>query len=313
MKKSFVAIVFMLQLIVFLQVAYAFSQRQINNWNLVPAVPYIGWCAPTTKAMIFGFWDNAYPEMGYGRLVHFWYDHPFYKVNVPSIVSIMFDRNTGKGINKNAPVLVRAINQSCRYHFNLLESNSNESNNWNWELLKGEINANRPILWAFNLNNNRETRHVVVGIGYRELPDRNTVIVLDSNGPSDITKRIKEYDHFLSYKVECYIPRGGTTGSNLRLLSPTGGERIVSNQYNQIVWYVWGSLITRVTIMYSLDGGSNWYPIARNYPAHQGQNIYNWVPNYITQRARIWVTGYSSYGDFVASDGSRRNFTFQIK
>jgi hypothetical protein len=310
MKKVIFAIVLFSQLFVLLPNTFALDQRQIPNWTLVPAVPFIGWCVPTTKTMIFGFWDNAYPEMGYGRLVNFWFNHPKYKVNVPSIVDIMFDRYTGKGKNAEAQVLVNAVNQACGYQFTLIESNSNASNNWSWELIKREIRANRPVLWAFNVGGNTNTRHAVVGIGYREIPGRNKVIVLDSNGGENIHTRMKEYDYNLSYRVECYIPRGGTLGSNLKLLSPNGGERIRSHYQSQIVWYVWGTAITNVAIMCSLDGGVSWFPLTNRMPAHQGNNVYTWVSNYNTHHARIYVAGYANNGAFIAGDGSRNNFTF---
>lgn len=64
-----------------------------------------------------------------------------------------------------------------------------------------------------------------MGIGYRELPGRNVVIVLDSNGPNNIYKRRKDYDYYLGYKLECYLPGGGTYGSNMRLLTPREEKR----------------------------------------------------------------------------------------
>jgi hypothetical protein len=310
MKKVIFAIVLFYQSFLLSPNSFALNQKLIHNWNLVPAVPFIGWCVPTTKTMIYGFWDNTYPEMGYGRLVNFWFIHPKYKINVPSIVDIMFDRNTGKGINAEAKVLVNAVNQMCGYHFILEESNSNASNNWSWELIKREINSNRPILWAFNVNGNPKIRHAVVGIGYKEIQGRNIVIVLDSNGGENILKRMKEYDYNLSYRVECYIPRGGTSGSNLKLLSPNGGERIRNHYQSQIVWYIWGTTITNVGIMCSIDGGLNWFTLVNRIAAHQGKNVFTWTSNYNTQNARIYVAGYANNGIFIAGDGSWKNFTF---
>lgn len=292
--------------------AHALDQKEILNWQSVPAVPYIYWCAPTAKAMIFGFWDSAYPQMGYGRLVCYWYTHPDFGVNIPTFVDFMIDSNTrtwhkGRGSSSG---LVNAVNRLFGYAFQIVEARSNAANNWNWELFKREIDQNRPVLWAFNINGDVNNRHSVVGIGYRQLPGRNVVIVLDSNGPDNIAQRRKEYDHYLGYALECYIPGGGTTGSNLMLQMPVGGESIRNQQYNQIVWYVWGALITAIDIVCSVDGGLSWFPIASRIPVHQGQNSFTWIPTYASHRARIYVAGYSSNGTFIAGDGSRYNFAF---
>jgi hypothetical protein len=306
MKKIIIAVIFFVYSFISLQAAQPAEHREISNWHLIPAMPRVYWCAPTSKAMIFSFWDNTYPEMGYGRLVGFWYTHPKYNVNIPDFVDTMIDRNTGtwyKGLN-----FINSVNRRYGYRFQSIEVESNASNDWNWELLKREINANRPVLWGFNVNGNEKIRHVVVGIGYRELPGRKIVIVLDSNGPNNIYQRRKEYDHYLGYRLECYIPGGGTYGSNLRLLTPLGGERIYTNRYNRIVWYIWGNMIKTVDITCSIDGGLSWFIVANKVAAHEGQNEFTWVPNFYSQRARIAVAGFAYNGYYIAGDGSRGFF-----
>ncbi len=124
----------------------------------VDGVPYYMWsygCSPTSSAMIMGFYD----PQGYGRLVKYYFDHYDVVVdgivtNVPDIqqrLAIAMDTDTassgGTSLSDIAPAN-ESVPAEDGYSFDSYGYYGSSSDNWEWDRLKTELDAGKPVHWA---------------------------------------------------------------------------------------------------------------------------------------------------------------------
>ena len=304
----------------------AAEEVRIPLWRLVPPIDFSYWCVPTSFAMTCAFWDNFVKGhgtiTGYGRLVDYWMRHPSdpsknkYGKNVPNIIDEIIDPATGTWphdptTGKRIPI-VSTINDPNGYSFTHHIDAGTPQNDWGWNVLKAELDDGRPLVWGIQ---NASIAHAVVAIGYRMQGSQRRVIVLDPPNQHTPT-RITEYNYdqfnntpYVKTSVERLHPGGGIQPHNLAILSPDGGQTLEAFTSCPVTWQVWGSEIAKVTVSFSVDGGSSWSVVATNLDSKPGKNVFVWRPDRPTDQGRLKIEGFSSSNAYLAGDGSQRDFT----
>lgn len=116
----------------------------------------------------------------------------------------------------------------------------------------------------------------------------------------------------ISYYDDNFSKQDLKYASNARvsLMSPNGGETIVSGSNVDIDWAAPHTAV-KFKLSYSIDNGLTWYPITPNFVTGSS---YPWaVPGIKKTKAtcRVKVTGYTSGGTAVGSDKSNAPFTIE--
>jgi Divergent InlB B-repeat domain/Fibronectin type III domain len=94
------------------------------------------------------------------------------------------------------------------------------------------------------------------------------------------------------------------------LTSPNGGEIIPSGSTYPVGWEA-SLTATKFDLMYSMDNGETWLPVAYNVT----DTNYNWqvpIPSGNKYGCLLKVTGYDSYGAKIGEDTSDLTFTVQV-
>jgi hypothetical protein len=293
--------------------AGATISKLINNWNLIPVVNWTWWCVPTAATMVMGYWDNYVngigTNLGFGRLISHWYNHPnpkFAGNNVPSFIDELIDPTTGnwRAGFKDFPDFIK---KTYGYTFKREEFAANANNDWAWSTLVNEINANRPVLWGMS-----DPNHAVAAFGYH-INNGKYVVAYNTWGqhpedPSDQSQK-SEWIYTKCDGMTAHIPITGDGGENIATISPNGGEILYTYVPLEISWFVWGNSIKKTSILFSIDGGNSWSTVANDIITTQGINSYSWRSNIATSNGRVRVKGYDNIGQYIAGDGSHRNFS----
>jgi hypothetical protein len=293
----------------------------INYYELLPDIDWCRGCTPTATSMAIGFWDNWVGNLtwsGYGRLIDYWLDLTTYSngtgdfVNVPNILDqlrIAMETNVDgvTSTNKISPGIEHVCNTTNGYSFT--SSQHYNGTDWNWGFITSEVNDNRPFVWSIGITN--EVGHSLCAWGYT---DSKYVITYSTwgRGRDDWYYRRFDNGQYIDWTfVHTVLPGGSNYPNSLITSAPDGGEVLAPGDVFDIMWYQWGTEITRATIWLSLDGGADgsWSYIEYNTPSVEGWNSYAWtVPNTPTERARVVVTGYDASSNYISGDGCFQNF-----
>jgi hypothetical protein len=147
----------------------------------IVGVPFYDWsfgCSPTSSAMVLGYWEMK----GYDKLIDYYFDRwdPGQKewdYDVPNVqeeLAKAMKTNLENGwtrLEDMAPGNMYVTNDINGYRFKSYASAiSNLSNNFNWGLIKEEIDAGRPFHWLVNDYYSYEwgfrLDHSVAAVGY---------------------------------------------------------------------------------------------------------------------------------------------------
>lgn len=297
-------------------VSVTHTVKKINHWELIPVIDFTYWCLPSALTMVLGFWDHYKKGKGtltgYGRLVDYWLEHTTNDNNVPNVIDDFMDPTTGSWRGGQFQDLINNANQ---YRFTYKEVKGEDSNGWAWATLKNEIDSGRPAVWSITGTN---IAHAVAAFGYRINGSQKRVIVYDAPNSNSATYQ-NEYDYNqysgvqpTQTMVHLLRPNGGTGGDHLVIWTPDGNEKIETATAYKIGWYVWGNTVKKSELSFSSDGGRNWTIIASNIQTKVGWNAYQWYPKTATKKARIRVEGYTTGGEYIAGDGSEKNFEIKL-
>jgi len=293
--------------------------KLIPLWKLVPVVNWTYWCVPTATTMVVGFWDNYYKGIGtindYGRLIDYWFVHSSGN-NVPNFIDEIIDPQTTPPTWRKRPDgtgykdLGEFINETQKYNFSFQEESASSSNYYCWNILKGEIDSGRPLLWSVPPGVvHPDIGHAMTAIGYRiDTRGWKFVIVYNTWGKTAEDQKDEYYYAYCS-GVGCLFPGGGTGGNNLIIIYPDGGEALQRLVPSTITWFVCGDTIKKTTLSFSADGGKTWTAIVSDLTTKACWNSYQWVPETATTKGRIRVQGYTDTDEYIAGDGSQKHFS----
>ncbi len=149
----------------------------------IEGLPYFDWsygCGPTSAAMILAYYDAR----GYPDLIDYYFDRwdpveEEWDYNVPNVqeeLSIAFRTNLATGYVwpwDIPPGIMHVTNDINGYHFySYISPIGERENNFNWNLIRSEIDAGRPFIWGvydyYLAYARRYTHHYVAAIGYTE-------------------------------------------------------------------------------------------------------------------------------------------------
>jgi hypothetical protein len=282
--------------------ALATTLKLVPLEDCMPAVNWTWWCVPTAWTMATCYYDNFVKNVGgivgYGRLVGHWFDHPKSKHNVPDFIDQIIDPNTGtwrKGFSGYSDF----VKKTYGYEFTTRDVKANATNDWAWADITKEINGGRPFVWGV-------PDHATCAFGYRIATNGKFVVIHTTWGDTPTEQR-EEWKYTEGTGLTAITPGGGTAGQNLVMWHPDGGETLLTGVATTLSWHVWGSQIKTAEISVSADGGNTWTAIVKSAPCSTAWNQYSWVPDTVTDHARVRIRGYDASGSMIASDGSQSN------
>lgn len=287
------------------------GMERIPYWELIPIVDWTYWCVPTAYTMAVGFWDNYVPGvgtiLGYGRLIDYWFDHPTGS-NVPNMLDELIDPTltpptwSGWTINDNG------------YNFSYTSIAGTVANDWAWDTIQSEIDSGRPTVWQACCNKKGEPHNMTV-FGTRISGGQKFLILYTTWGLTqqqqyrEVPYNVWEGKPVQYTGVGRLVPGGATTGQQVVLTWPRGGDTLGLDTPEIVSWYVWGDQTTETRISMSTDGGRTWQTLASNVTTSPGWNSYVWIPRTATTTARVRVEGFTEQGTYVAGDGSYTDVT----
>lgn len=294
--------------------------KWIDNYRLVPVVDWTHWCVPTAMTMTAGFWDHYVPGYGtytgWGRIIDYWFDHPAIcqndnVTNVPNFIDEIITHSTCSWSSQG---FLGTLNTTNNYNFTWTNTAGTPFNNFGWPLITSEVDAGRPAVWGVGPVH----PHAMTAIGYRIVGSQKFVVVYNTWGAT-AKEQLAEYNYGqwnnaanTQTGVGRLLPGGGTGDNHAVLHYPRGEEVLLGS--TQISWYVWGSDIKYAVILFSKDGGTTWSVLNSWFlPTTPGWNTYNAVLNDITSKGRIKIHFFNDSLDYIAGDGSPKNFYVQGK
>ena len=276
------------------EIGQTHTVKKIPYWELIPVVDHTphNWCVPSSWAMVLGFYDNYVKGkgtlLGYGRWIDHWYELTPGGFNLPNLVDDVLPPSDAQAING--------------YTWAETKTMASATNEWGWASLKAEVDAGRPCFFTIE-------GHTTAAFGYRVTnTGERFAIVWDPPNPSTPT-HVNEYSLSVCVAISAVTLAGGTDQEGLIIVAPDGGETFNAAVPNEIVWFVWGSGITKARVSFSQDGGNSWQVISDQVPARGAWNGFAWVPGVPGNRVRAKVEGLDAAGNLIASDGSFHNLT----
>jgi len=299
--------------------------------GLLPKFRWSCGCSPTAASMVLGYWDNYGPTGGgnwgkftaYGRLIDYYIDEDALEsyqgsdgvnfnwagiwvdtwndclIRPKLIVDLAVEMDTtgagGSTFRSNQAPGINSVVNSKGYGNNW----ANRDQLFCWTNLKGEIDDERPVMVSV-------PNHSVCCFGYSES--------LDKFATYDTNHEIRnDYDKdTLDDSIVKVNPENGTSGEDVDLKNPDGGENWAGGTSQTISWYQYsGSRIDNVDIYYSTDGGRNFNnSIASWVTSSSGWNSYSWtLPTSVdSSRMRIRIEGWEGGSALLSEDGSQENF-----
>ncbi len=286
--------------------------------------PFYLWsysCVPTSASMVLGYWDS---HPSYGKLVDYYFRRRntdvgsfrtvFHVPNLEQEIAIAMGTDTlggtGTQMDSVLPGLTRVANQINGYNFVCELHTGSINNDYCWQIIVNEINANFPILfnyWWCSTGNG----HANAVFGYREQPIRQ---IFRHNTWYSVGDWYIYWDGNPSTRTWWWTVHPGGGGSqNISILTPHGdrsyyydgnGEYITAGQPYWITWDNKGNSSGTVNILFSTDGGKRW----SNLASCSNTGEYRWfVPDDVfLDSCRIQVKLLNP-GE-IASDGSYGNF-----
>jgi len=311
--------------------------KRIQHWEWMPILLWTGGCAPTSASMVLGLWDNKFngsssSYSGYGRLIDHYRDEYEYpctqtgslRSHIPNLLDELrsaMGTDCGGVTNSDeiAPAMQSVANSAENgYGFTAGQTVSciipfTDCWDYCWGRITSEIDSDNPFVWG--VTDPPSVGHALAAYGYAS--DKKVAVYTTWD----------EQEHWWCYNKWCdncstdspttYVwrahPDGGDFGEDILLWEPDGGDNWDACSPHDIVWYQWGTEITKVTLRYSTDGGENWpNVIASGCPSTgEGWHLYTWTPpsSAVGSRVRVKVIGLSSSNATVAAEGSYGNVT----
>ncbi len=293
--------------------------------NKIEGVPFYIWsygCSPTASAMVLGFWDKN----GYGRFVDYRFDHwdvviagacdTGWIYNVPNVqreLAIAMETDTTSGgtyIDMIAPGQSQVASENG-YDFDSEDFWGDETNGWEFDVVKNEIDYGRPFNWgAMNYYyigphhgfiDTMTIYHSVTAVGYLDGGNYENDYVLVHDTWSSIERYWALYtfhDGEYSYSsVATFVPSTPPT-SIVTLLHPFDGDAFFAGDTLLLRWITSAACITRVNLYYTPDDGQEWIPIAEELPASR-ETLTFVFPDIASERWRFQVKGFNASGDYV--------------
>lgn len=285
----------------------------IRHWERMPCINWTRWCEPTAASMVFSFWDHYVPVpgigtyVGYERLVGYWFNHPSNGNNVPDILDPIADQ-----INID-------VANSKGYHWNVYKFIGNPNNDWGWDKLTAHLRTHRPLVWQIH----GSIAHAVAAFGYRVVfpfwqgsTQKYVILYTTWSDDPDLAREEWLYNEYAGttysqVEIDRYVPGGAEPYQTMFLRRPYGSETYHINQWNEIRFYVHPqSNIKIARIEFSLDGGNTWQLLVECW-THANWNSWWWKPTQASTQARIRVKAFSETREYLAGDGSYKNFSIE--
>jgi len=295
------------------------ADHTVDYPDLVPDIDWCRGCTPTSASMAIGYWDNYANSMtygGFGRLIDYWRELSYLSDgtgplrNVPNILDeLRLAMNTDvNGITSTGDIssgIESVCNTTNGYNFDS-DEHHNESD-WNWSVIKNEIDDNRPFVWSVGLEDS--VGHSLCAWGYTDGKD---VITYSTWGRGRDDWYYNQYDNGQAIDwsyVHTVEPGGSQDPHTMVIDDPDGGETLDVGSVFPIWWHQWGTLIQNVDLSYSTNGGASWTTIISNVASSEGWNSLNWtVPFSLTNRGRVRITAWDASNNYISGDGSFENF-----
>lgn len=321
-----------------------------NHWvgNFSEAVPAYLWtagCTPTAATMVLAYWDWDGPTgryTGLGNLNPYSFERrqiinyddrsgdpymwdpnatdPNGLDGIPgwALYRLAYGMDTeattggttvGTGLTNVRDGILSWTNTLGGYSF----TSDEQYTTWNWSsiwnLVRNEIANHRPCVWSRNGTwaPGQAGSHSVAAIGYSDAGDIYYRSTWDLNWWAD---PYQGNGQTFAHATKA-VPGGGLAGNDLELHAPDGGEAWLAGYQYEIQWYQWGSLIDRVEIDYSTDGGYTWTYINTVAGSSGYRTFDGWTVPCVTsdcEGAFIRIRGYDGSA-LVAGDGSEDRFT----
>ncbi len=307
--------------------AAAASDHYIPSPEAVANYDWTRGCSPTAAAMALSYGDNLFKNFGF--LVR-WYRRRYEPVTgraneAPQLIdqladAMATDRQGGtpmSGIRGGITAVANGLDGYGYTSSTVTSFDPGDGDDWCWGRIAAEVRAGRPFVWTVSASFSES--HSMAAIGFT---DDKMVIVRDPNagttppltGPP-VERRWRynyyEYDNARAYVTQVdTVERSGGYPSDVKLISPRGGETASLGAPFAIRWRQSGTGIVKVRIFYSPDSGNTWRDTGRFVRSAAGVNSYAWVPEGLAPRTtgRIRIRGCDAAGTARAADGSAHDF-----
>ena len=317
------------------------SDHRISDSQHVENYYWTRGCSPTAAAMALSYYDNTYSN--YGKLIMNYRDElDLFTGHVNDVPDLLDKLATAMGTDSEGGTFTDSIHTgivnvtnsswSAGYAFSsryVRSSPFGDGFDWCWNLIKQEIDANRPFVWSSNRSSwvvLPGDGHSMAAIGYT---DDKKVIVRDPNYGSNpeisgtpVERRWRynyyEYDQptgAYATSVDTIQAGGGSTG-DVKIIEPDGGESYGWNKPIRVGWYSFGttlggaSLVKNAKLCVSADSGKTELVCSPLVPCHGlTPNYYDWNVTLDPGCGyRIRIYGYDSNNVLRAGDSSVHDF-----
>ncbi|OGC43332.1 hypothetical protein A2Y85_05040 [candidate division WOR-3 bacterium RBG_13_43_14] len=317
-------------------------RSRANHWidgrnDVVPAYIWVAGCSPTSATMVLGYYD-WYSPIGrwtnWGLLMPWYFERAVIKKftdpngyyyqhsggtgqeGIPvSIYELAYRMGTdaqtgGTQVDSILDGILDWTNDNnwCGYSFS--GSDYLTYSNWGqiWSIIQNQVNNNRPCMWSRDgyWSPGVSGPHSVAAIGYSDAGSVYYRSTWDLGWHADPYQgNGQTWAHTVSI-----IPCAGSSGNDIELFSPDGGETWPPGTYRDIIWYQFGGDIYDADLFYSLDSGYNRTPIAYYVRSYEGWNYYSWlIPNGSYADVFVSIEAYDYSGWLTAAEGSENRFT----
>ncbi len=275
------------------------------DYGYIDGVPAYLWsygCAPTSSAMIFGYWNDR----GYGTLIDYFFDH--YDVithsTVPDVPNVQQELaiametdtlHTGGTDPYNMPSAhIEVANELNGYSFDShISPEGTRDNDYNWDWIVDEINVyNRPFVWcvlSYYVSGVGAINHATTAYGFEVDVAGDSMVILyntwdygEHHWPLYTLGTACPCDD--SWDLVVTIEPSGGSGINVMFTNPSDGENLLGLMDYEITWEWTDSLdlIDHICIDYTTDNGETWIVIT---PSTPNDGSYMWtVPEIDTSR-----------------------------
>ncbi len=321
-----------------------FLQR--HNGTTQTLLPCYGWtagCSPTSASMALGYWDHegldgasGGKHVQWGKINEYYVDqtamesltasggsghYEWYYTNfAPSRPRLIYDVAICMGTDLDGGTyysqvhagIVQALSDRGYGYAGGSQVEGGSGNDWGWDALTKGIDSDAPVVWSISSS---EEGHSVCAWGYT---DSKEVIIYSTWSSQRQDWYYRYYaddptDPVVYSTVDLVKPAlTGTSPDDVLLIAPNGGEQWAPGTTHDIVWQQFGSVISKVVLEYSTDGGISWSSISTGASSVEDLNAYAWaIPSgaVVGSRARVRLRAYNGADQYLAADGSKLNFS----
>lgn len=309
------------------------EDHYVENWGVIEPLDWQYGCTPTAYTILLSYYD--YKESGYGKLLssYFyrvdrvsWNKKNFHVPLAQRLVAICLDTDTTTGTthvwyNRSCTGMMKYTNDSCGYNFEAFWTvKGTSSNNYLWDTLVAEVEANRPCEWGeYSITSG----HSTAAFGYT---DAHEVILYNTWDPTverwyyktfysgdGTTKPLRASAIMrltsgggFGFNVHLLQPDGGQEWGNIKESTPGGngeGEQLTSGQIYPIRWATDSLNAGYVKLYLSTNQGKSWQVIT---DSTENDGEYEWEVSTALASAPELTPGPDR---LCAIDGSFGDFT----